>query len=171
MGDVDRNPDYGFTRKERCNAPDILISSWVAATATTGRCGPRPSAIAVPPAPRMHPRGCRCFGDQDRLGQFEAVRHRAPAGHQPRCARAAASLSLPLPISIHRSDASRDLARSAAFSRWAAFLPITPRTVAILRGDLTRWPTMTWSSQPPILNGTRRVANVDLSEPGTVGAW
>ena len=34
--------------------------------------------------------------------------------------------------------------------RWIAFFPITPGTSALFPNMVTRWPTRTWGSQPPI---------------------
>ena len=53
-------------------------------------------------------------------------------------------------MSTHRSSIFETFSRSSGFIRWIAFLPTTPATSPSRPRMVTRWPTKTCGSQPPM---------------------
>ncbi len=54
------------------------------------------------------------------------------------------------PMSTQSSLNFDAFSRSSCFMRWIGFLPTTPNTAPSIPMNRIRWPTSTWTSQPPI---------------------
>ena len=78
------------------------------------------------------------------------------SGSPTRIPRPLTSASDVAPTSTHRSFTLLALERSSCWSRWIGFFPTTPGTSPSRARTVTRWPTTTCASQPPISSTKRK---------------